>query len=179
MFLTVFFHWMYKMKYSYFQDSSVIHGWFVYWGFGWEMHRLASHWKIDFVWHRFPFSHCLMRERVEKSQSDSGLTWWLSWATSRLVSLSNYCICCLLLFRFFLVSWSRVVYATKLCTSVRFETMIWPSVRFDISLHNFKKSSDIFWPHIERKRSEEYLVITLAVKRKLWAIFLPRVHLEK
>ena len=33
MFLTVFFHWMYKMKYSYL-DSSVIHGWFVYWVFG-------------------------------------------------------------------------------------------------------------------------------------------------
>ena len=29
MFLTVFFHWMYKMKYSYFQDSSVIHGLFI------------------------------------------------------------------------------------------------------------------------------------------------------
>ena len=31
---TVFFHWMYKMKYSCYQDSSVIHGWFVYWVFG-------------------------------------------------------------------------------------------------------------------------------------------------
>ena len=27
----VFFHWMYKMKYSCYQESSVIHGWFVYW----------------------------------------------------------------------------------------------------------------------------------------------------
>ena len=26
MFLTVFFHWMYKMKYSFYQESSVIHG---------------------------------------------------------------------------------------------------------------------------------------------------------
>ena len=34
MFLTVFFDWMYKMKYSCFQDSSVIHVWFVYWVFG-------------------------------------------------------------------------------------------------------------------------------------------------
>ena len=32
--LTVFFHWMYKRKYSCFQDSSVIHVWFVYWVFG-------------------------------------------------------------------------------------------------------------------------------------------------
>ena len=29
MFLTVFFHWMYKMKYSYYQESSVIHGLFI------------------------------------------------------------------------------------------------------------------------------------------------------
>ena len=27
--LNVFFHWMYKMKYSCFQDSSVIHGLFI------------------------------------------------------------------------------------------------------------------------------------------------------
>ena len=33
-FLTVFFHRMYKMKYSCFQDSFVIHVWFVYWVFG-------------------------------------------------------------------------------------------------------------------------------------------------
>ena len=33
-FLTVFFHWIYKMKYSSYQESSAIHGWFVYWVFG-------------------------------------------------------------------------------------------------------------------------------------------------
>ena len=42
MFLTVFFHWMYKMKYSCYQESSVIHGWFVYWVSGWEMRRLSK-----------------------------------------------------------------------------------------------------------------------------------------
>ena len=52
----------------------------------------------------------------------------------------------------------------SLCTFVRFETMIWPSSRFDISLRNFKKPLDIFSPQIERKRSKEYLVIILAVK---------------
>ena len=41
MFLTVFFFWMYKMKYSCYQESSVIHGWFVYWVFGWETRRLS------------------------------------------------------------------------------------------------------------------------------------------
>ena len=34
MFLTAFFDWMYKMKYSCYQESSVIHGWFVYSVFG-------------------------------------------------------------------------------------------------------------------------------------------------
>ena len=36
------FHWIYKMKYSCYQESSVIHGWFVYWVFGWEMRRLSK-----------------------------------------------------------------------------------------------------------------------------------------
>ena len=39
---TVFFHSMYKMKYSCYQESSVINGWFVYWVFGWEMRRLSK-----------------------------------------------------------------------------------------------------------------------------------------
>ena len=42
MFLTVFFLWMYKMKYSCYQGSSVIHGWFVDWVFGREMRRLSK-----------------------------------------------------------------------------------------------------------------------------------------
>ena len=28
-----------------------------------------SNWKSDFRWHRFRFSPCLMRKRVEKSQA--------------------------------------------------------------------------------------------------------------
>ena len=42
--------------------------------------------------------------------------------------------------------------------------MICPSIRFDISLKNFKKPLDIFSPLIESKRSKEYLIIILAVK---------------
>ena len=42
MFLTAFFNRMYKMKYSFYQESSVIHGWFVYWVFGWEMQHLET-----------------------------------------------------------------------------------------------------------------------------------------
>ena len=41
----------------------------------------------------------------------------------------------------------------SLCTFVRFETMIWPSIRFDVRSQK-----------IERKRSKECLVIILAVK---------------
>ena len=48
MFLTVFFYWMYKMKYSCYQGSSVIHGRFVYCAFGWEMRRLSKSLKIRF-----------------------------------------------------------------------------------------------------------------------------------
>ena len=51
MFLTVFFHWMYKMKYSCHQESSVIHGWFVYCIFGWEMRNLSKSDGIVFVFH--------------------------------------------------------------------------------------------------------------------------------
>ena len=48
MFLTVFFHWMFKMKYSSFQDYSVVPVRFVYWVFGWEMRRLSKSLEIRF-----------------------------------------------------------------------------------------------------------------------------------
>ena len=59
------------------------------------------------------------------------------------------------MFFYFLVlcSWSRAalfmpsLYANKF---VRFERTIWPSIEF-------KKSLDIFWSRLERRRSEEYL----------------------
>ena len=50
----------------------------------------------------------------------------------------------------------------RLCTFVRFETMIWPSIRFDY--RTLKSLQTFFSPQIERKRSKEYLVIILAVK---------------
>ena len=52
MFLTVFFYWMYKMKYSCYQDSSVIHGLFLAL-FGWEMHCLSKSLEPNFGWHHF------------------------------------------------------------------------------------------------------------------------------
>ena len=52
----------------------------------------------------------------------------------------------------------------SLCTFVRFETIRSDQESGLPSLHNFKKSLDIFSPQIERKRSKEHLVIILAVK---------------
>ena len=54
------------------------------------------------------------------------------------------------------------------------------SVRFDISLQNFKKPLFDISPRTERKKlSEEYLLVIFAAERKLWAIFLSQVHLWK
>ena len=102
-----------------------------------------------------------------KVSSDSGLTWWPSGAASQLVSLSNYCLWCVSFFRFPEVERS-------LCRLILYTSndLTYNSIRF-------KKPLDIFWPQIQRRRSEEYLVMILAVKRKLWAIFLPWVHVEK
>ena len=74
MFLTVFFYLIYKMKYSCYQDCSVIHGWFVYCAFGREMHRLSKSLEIRFRMASFSKMSllscpCLRRiKRVEKSQ---------------------------------------------------------------------------------------------------------------
>ena len=64
--------------------------------------------KSDFGWHRFRFSPCLMRKGW-KVWSDTGLTWYLSGAACRMISLSNYCVWCL----FFISNLmkSSVVYA--------------------------------------------------------------------
>ena len=72
---------------------------------------------------------------------------------------------------------SSTVYAASLCTFVRFESMIWPRIRFDISLENVKRPSDIF---SHRKLKETVRKINLAAERKPWMIFLLRgVHLWK
>ena len=58
----------------------------------------------------------------------------------------------------------RLVYA-------RDNDLTYNSIRFDISLQNFKKPLDMFWPQLntEKKLFEEYSVTILAVKRKLLA----------
>ena len=98
-FLTVFFRRMYKMKYSCYQESSVIHGWFVYWVFGWEIRRLSKS-EIRFRMASFSFFTLLDAQEGLKVSSDSGLTWYLSGAASRMVSLSIYWIWCLFVFSF-------------------------------------------------------------------------------
>ena len=65
--LTVFFHWMYKMKFSCYQ-SSVIHVLFVYWVFGWKIRRLSKS-EIRFRVASFSFSPSLMRKGVAKSEA--------------------------------------------------------------------------------------------------------------
>ena len=60
-FLTAFFHWMYKMKYSCYQESSLIRGWFVYWVLLEKWVACQSR-ESDFGWHRYCFSPCLMRK---------------------------------------------------------------------------------------------------------------------
>ena len=93
MFLTVFFHWMYKMKYSCYQESSVIHGWFVYWVFGWEMRRLLKLGNpisdgIVFVFH---LAWCVRGLKSLKR-------FWpylIVFSASRMLSLSNYSMWCL------------------------------------------------------------------------------------
>ena len=124
--------------------------------------------KSDFGCYRFRFSPCLMRKRVQKSQATLSLLYsfqelhleWKSWV---IIVFDVY---------FFISNFmkSSTVYAASSCAFVRFETMISPSIRLDISLQN----RYIFSAQIERKRSEEYLVINWAAERKLWAFFLPR-----
>ena len=120
MVLSVFSHWMYKKNYSYYQDSSVIYGSFVYCIFGWEMHRLsksleiwyrmASFWKISLL--TYP---CLIGNRAENLKSQAIL--------ALLDGLQE----------------------------LHLDWQAWVII------------VDIFWPQIQRKRSEEYLVVVLSV----------------
>ena len=68
MLLTVFFHWMYK--YIWGREPSVIHGWFVYWIFRWEMRRLSKS-EIQFRIASFFFFYLARCVREFKSLLDS------------------------------------------------------------------------------------------------------------
>ena len=74
MFLAVYFLWMYKMKYSCYQECSLIHCWFVYWVFGWEVRRLSKP-IIRFRMASFLFFTLLDVYENYKGSSDPCLTW--------------------------------------------------------------------------------------------------------
>ena len=70
----LFLHGVPKIKYSCYQDCSVIHGWFVYCAFCWQMHRLSKSLEIRFRMASFSKTSlltclCLRHKRVEKSQA--------------------------------------------------------------------------------------------------------------
>ena len=166
---------MYKLKYSCYQDCSVIRGWFVYCAFCWQMHRLSKSLEIRFPMASFSKMSlltcpCLRHNRVEKSQAilEHFMTFRSSISTGKPEHLLS--VMCF----FFSVSWSRAysLCGLSLYTSCTSNDITYNSIRF-------KKPLDIFCPQIQRKGSEDYLVMILAVNRRLWAIFLPRVHLEK
>ena len=61
------------MKYSCYQETSVIHDIHLVTEFLVEKCAACQSRKSDFGWHRFRFSPCRMRKRVEVSR-DSGIT---------------------------------------------------------------------------------------------------------
>ena len=147
------------MKYSCYQDGSVIHGWFVYCAFCWQMQRLSKLLEIRFRMASFSKMSlltcpCLRRKRFEKSQAilEHLMASRSSISTSKPEQLLS------LMCFFFSVSWSR---AYGLCGLSLYTSndLTYNSIRF-------KKPLDIFWPQIQRKGSEEYLVMILAVNRK-------------
>ena len=76
-----------------------------------------------------------MHEKFEKSQGflallDGSQELYLYWRASVIIAFDSL--------------WA------SLCAFVRFETIIWPNIRFDISLQNFKVPLDIFLLQIER-----------------------------
>ena len=67
----------------------------------------------------------------------------------------------------------------SLCTFVRFETMIWPSIRFDYKLIELWKALRHFLTANRKKTFQRIFSYNSGRKRKLWAIFLPWVRLWK
>ena len=103
---------------------------------------------------------CLRRKRVEKSKAilEHLMTFRSNIWTGRPEKLlSLMCV-----FFGFLKSSVRLKFMLSLYTS---NDLTYSRIRF-------KKPLDIFWPQIQRKGSEDYLVMILAVNRKLWATFL-------
>ena len=92
-------------------------GFFFFIGFLVEKCTPCQSRKSDFGWHRFRFSPCLMRNRVEKSQAFRNCI-----SNGKPEQLLYLTFVCLFVFTNFMMS--SVVYAASLCTFVRFEKMI-------------------------------------------------------
>ena len=130
-----------------------------------------SHWKSDFGWHRFQkWAYSLaLTSGVQRGLKNLKRFWPDLMTFRSSISAGKPEQLLSLMCFFFSVCWSRA-YGSCGLSLYTSDDLTNNSIRF-------KKPLDIFWPQIQRKGSEEYLVMILAVKRKLWAIFLPRVHL--
>ena len=69
MFLTAFFYWVYKKWNSAAIKSLLLFVASLFIGFLVKKYVACQSWKSDFGWHRFRFSPCLTRKRVEKSEA--------------------------------------------------------------------------------------------------------------
>ena len=69
MFLTACFYWMCKKWNSAAIKSLLLFVASLFIGFLVKKYVACQSWKSDFGWHRFRFSPCLMRKRVEKSEA--------------------------------------------------------------------------------------------------------------
>ena len=67
---------------------------------------------------------------------------------------------------------SSTLYAASLCTFVRFQTMILPSIRFDISLQKFKKPLDILLTANRKKMFRRIFSYKSGCRKKTLSDFL-------
>ena len=69
----------------------------------------------------------------------------------------------------------------SLCTFVSFQSMIWPSTRYRCRVQAYRtlKAFRHFLTADRKKTFQRIFSYNSGCKRKLWAIFLPRVHLWK
>ena len=128
----LYFHWMYKMKFCFYQEASRV---FCYSQLvcllGLRNTSLVKVGNLiaDGIVFVFHLAWCIRGLKSLKR-------FWpylIVFSASRMVSLSNYCIWCLLFISHLMKS-GAVYAAIYLFTFVRFETMIWPSIRFDYKL---------------------------------------------
>ena len=99
--------YQYKMKYSCYQDCSVIHGWLVYCAFCWQMHCLSKSLEIRFRMTSFSKMRlltcpCLRGKRVKKSQAilEHLMTFGSNISTGKPEQLLSLMCVCVFFFRF-------------------------------------------------------------------------------